>query len=56
MLKLLPLGVMQPAFGFSIAATKTPRPGKARLMSLLAHLMYSAGLFVMASMLMQAGG
>lgn len=47
-----PFCVMQPAFGLGIAAAKTPYPGKARLMSLLAHLMYGAGLFVMASMLM----
>ena len=46
----VPLCVMQPAFGFGIAAAKTPRPGKARLMSLLAHLIYGAGIYLIAEL------
>ncbi|HID4130959.1 TPA: DUF2938 family protein [Pluralibacter gergoviae] len=52
MLTLLPLGVMQPAFGFSIAAAKTPRAGKARPMSQLAHLMCGAGIYLTAGLLL----
>ncbi|EMH4161478.1 DUF2938 domain-containing protein [Pluralibacter gergoviae] len=44
-----PLLVMQPAFGFGIAASRVPQPGRARLMSVLAHAVYGAGLYVAAT-------
>lgn len=43
-----PFLIMQPAFGFGIAAAKTPRPGRARLMSVLTHLAYGIGLYITA--------
>lgn len=52
---VVPFCIMQPALGFGFAASKTPRPARARLMSLLAHLMYGAGLYVTAGLLAQAG-
>jgi uncharacterized membrane protein YeaQ/YmgE (transglycosylase-associated protein family) len=39
-----PFFIMQPAFGFGIAANKTPIPNIARLRSLLAHLYFGIGL------------
>ncbi|WP_312688894.1 DUF2938 domain-containing protein [Kosakonia sp.] len=43
-----PFMVMQPAFGFGIAAAKTPRHGRARLLSVLTHLIYGGGLYLSA--------
>ncbi len=43
-----PFLIMQPALGFGIAASKTPRPTKARALSLLAHLIFGAGLYLAA--------
>ncbi|BAN47510.1 DUF2938 domain-containing protein [Metapseudomonas resinovorans] len=43
-----PLLLMQPAFGMGLAASRTPQPGKARLRSLVTHLVFGAGLFVAA--------
>ena len=37
--------VMQPALGFGIAASRTPRPWRARMLSLLTHLAYGLGLY-----------
>lgn len=39
-----PFFIMQPAFGFGIAASKTPAPKIARFRSLLAHLYFGIGL------------
>ena len=39
-----PFFIMQPAFGFGIAANKTPAPKIARFRSLLAHLYFGIGL------------
>lgn len=47
-----PFLIMQPAFGFGIAASKTPTPHTSRALSLLAHLAFGAGLFVSAKMLL----
>lgn len=44
-----PFLVMQPAFGFGIAACRVPQPGRARLMSMLAHAVYGTGLYVVAT-------
>ncbi len=38
-----PFMILQPAFGFGIAASRTPRPWLARLLSLLTHLAYGEG-------------
>lgn len=43
-----PWFMMQPAFGFGIAASKTPNPPIARLRSLLAHAVYGIGLYLAA--------
>ncbi|SFJ19668.1 DUF2938 domain-containing protein [Myroides guanonis] len=41
-----PFFMMQPAFGFGITASKTPKPNIARLRSLQAHTAYGVGLYV----------
>lgn len=41
-----PFFMMQPAFGFGIAASKTPQPQIARLRSLMAHTIYGVGLYL----------
>lgn len=43
---LAPWFMMQPAFGFGIAASKLPNPSIARLRSLQAHLIYGIGLYI----------
>jgi len=48
---LAPFLLMQPAFGLGIAATKTANPTKARLHSLLTHLVFGVGLYVTAVLL-----
>ncbi|MBF7982040.1 DUF2938 domain-containing protein [Rahnella sp. LAC-M12] len=51
---IAPFLILQPAFGFGIAASRTPRPWVARLLSLITHLSYGIGLYgitaVMASL------
>lgn len=42
---LAPLFVMQPAMGFGIAASRTPRPATARLRSLATHAVFGLGLY-----------
>lgn len=42
----VPFLIMQPAFGFGLAASKTPDPTKARLKSLANHAMFTIGLCV----------
>ncbi|MCK0118901.1 DUF2938 domain-containing protein [Loktanella sp. F6476L] len=41
-----PFFVMQPAFGFGVAASKTPSPWVARQRSLIAHLSFGVGIYV----------
>ena len=41
-----PFLVMQPALGAGVAASRTPRPGAARLQSLLTHGLFGLGLYV----------
>jgi hypothetical protein len=41
-----PFFIMQPAMGAGIAASRTPRPGAARLQSLLLHTVFGLGLYV----------
>ncbi len=43
---LAPLFVMQPTFGFGIAASKTANPAQARLRSLMNHTAFGAGLYL----------
>lgn len=43
-----PFFMMQPAFGFGIAASKTPNPRIARIRSLCTHLVYGIGLYFSA--------
>ncbi|WP_277872190.1 DUF2938 family protein [Leminorella richardii] len=47
-----PLMILQPAFGFGIAASRTPRPWLARLLSLLTHLIYGVGLYSSTTVLL----
>ncbi|TCW85169.1 DUF2938 domain-containing protein [Burkholderia sp. SRS-46] len=46
-----PFFVMQPAFGFGIAAARTPQPGVARRRSIVTHLAYGLGLYLAALVL-----
>lgn len=41
-----PYFIMQPAMGAGFAASKTPNPNKARLMSLLSHSAFGLGLYL----------
>jgi len=45
---LAPFLVMQPAMGAGFAASRTPRPGAARLQSLITHVVFGLGLYVAA--------
>ena len=45
---LVPFLIMQPAFGFGLAASKTPTPLKARAGTLNAHLSFGLGLYLAA--------
>lgn len=49
---VMPFFVMQPCFGFGIAANKTPHPLQVRLKSLLAHLSFGVGLYIMILLLL----
>ena len=46
-----PFLLMQPAFGFGLAAGKTPRPWAARRSSLLSHLSFGLGIYLAALVL-----
>jgi hypothetical protein len=46
-----PLFIMQPAMGAGFAASRTPRPGAARLQSVINHGFFGLGLFVSALLL-----
>jgi hypothetical protein len=45
---LVPFLIMQPSFGFGIAASRTPNPTQARLRSLMSHFVFGVGLYVCA--------
>ena len=45
---LFPYLVMQPAFGLSVAASKTPNPNAARVKSLVSHAVFGIGLYLSA--------
>jgi hypothetical protein len=42
---LAPFFILQPGMGAGIAASRTPRPGAARLQSLLTHVVFGLGLY-----------
>lgn len=44
-----PFLLMQPGMGAGIAASRTPRPGAARLNSLIMHMVFGLGLYLSAS-------
>lgn len=48
---VFPLFMLQPSFGFGIAASRTPRPAQARLKSLVTHVVFGIGLYVCAVLL-----
>jgi len=43
-----PFFLMQPGMGAGIASSRTPRPGAARLQSILTHTIFGAGLYAAA--------
>jgi hypothetical protein len=45
---VFPFFVLQPALGFGIAASRTPRPAQARLKSLATHTVFGVGLYLVA--------
>jgi hypothetical protein len=44
-----PFFILQPALGAGFAASRTPRPGAARLQSLVYHLVFGLGLYLCAT-------
>jgi hypothetical protein len=48
---LVPFLIMQPSFGLGVAASKTPKPGQARLKSLMTHTIFGVGLYLSAALL-----
>ena len=47
----MPWLVMQPSFGFGIAASRAPNPTGARLKSLMTHTVFGIGLYLWALLL-----
>jgi DUF2938 family protein len=45
---VFPFFILQPSFGFGIAASRTPNPAQARLKSLATHTVFGLGLYVCA--------
>ena len=45
---VFPFFIMQPSFGLGVAASRTPKPGQARLKSLATHTVFGFGLYVCA--------
>jgi hypothetical protein len=45
---VMPLFVMQPAFGLGVASSKTPKPIQARVRSLMTHTVFGLGLYISA--------
>lgn len=45
---VFPFFMMQPAFGFGIAAAKAPNPTQARIKSVMNHAVFGAGLYLSA--------
>lgn len=51
---LAPFFILQPGFGFGIAASKTPQPNVARWRSFMAHTVFGLGLFLGAWLVSRA--
>src|SRR2546423_1560232 len=45
---VFPFFIMQPSLGLGVAASKTPSPAKARLKSIVTHMVFGVGLYVCA--------
>ena len=45
---VFPFFIMQPSLGLGIAASRTPKPARARLKSLVTHTVFGVGLYVSA--------
>ena len=45
---VFPFFIMQPSFGLGVAAARTPRPGQARMKSLMTHTVFGIGLYLCA--------
>lgn len=43
---IVPFGIMQPAMGAGVAASRAPRPAAARLQSLTTHAVFGLGLYL----------
>ncbi|MGN6391624.1 MAG: DUF2938 domain-containing protein [Gemmatimonadales bacterium] len=43
-----PFFILQPSLGLGVASSRTPRPGQARLKSLVTHTVFGIGLYVCA--------
>ncbi|WP_428481870.1 DUF2938 domain-containing protein [Pyruvatibacter mobilis] len=52
---VMPFFIMQPAFGFGVAASRAPAPWTARARSLMAHTSFAVGLYA-AGLGVSAGG
>lgn len=52
---LVPWLIMQPAFGFGVAAANTPDPLSARLRNLATHAVFGLGLYLSALLLVRSG-
>jgi hypothetical protein len=48
---VVPYFTLQPAFGLGIAASRTPRPNRARLKSLTTHAFFGLGIYISARLL-----
>ena len=48
---LMPFLVVQPALGLGIASSKSPKPGQARVKSLMTHTVFGLGLYLTALLL-----
>ena len=42
----MPWLIMQPSFGLGLAASRAPKPGQARLKSLMTHTVFGIGLYL----------
>jgi hypothetical protein len=45
---VFPFFIMQPSFGLGLAASRTPRPARARLKSLATHTVFGVGMYLCA--------
>jgi hypothetical protein len=43
---VFPFFVLQPSLGLGVASSKTPKPGQARLKSLVTHVVFGIGLYI----------